>query len=67
MKSDELQFLKLLQERDGLTVRDLIQESGIPPKRCWHLLSKWTRKGWYDWGVNIDLGWLTDEGKAAMR
>jgi hypothetical protein len=46
-----------------LRPRDIIPASGIHHKRCWFLLSKWTRKGLYDYGVCLDLGWLTDAGE----
>jgi hypothetical protein len=43
--------------------RDIIPTIGIHCKRCWYLLKKWSRKGWYDYGVTVDLGWLTEKGK----
>lgn len=27
-------------------------------KRCWYLLEKWCRMGFYDYGVTLDLGWF---------
>lgn len=27
-------------------------------KRCWYLLEKWTNKGFYNYGVTMDLGWF---------
>ena len=46
------------------SVRDIINESGFPfhHKRAWFLLEKWCGKGWYEYGVTLDLGWLTEEG-----
>lgn len=76
LKPDELLFLQLclthLIEQRGshhLTPRDLIQSPGFPlhPKRAWFLLEKWTGKGWYDYGVAVDLGWFTDEGAEQAR
>jgi hypothetical protein len=32
-------------------------------KRAYYLLEKWSEKDWYDYGVALDLGWLTDKGK----
>jgi hypothetical protein len=32
-------------------------------KRAWYLLEKWSNKGWYEYGVTLDLGWLTPLGK----
>lgn len=76
MKDDERQFLKQCQERTGLAgqckvseghivnPRFLINEEGfpIPYKRALYLLGKWCDKGWYQYGVSLDLGWLTQEG-----
>lgn len=31
-------------------------------KRAWYLLEKWTNKGWYSYGVTLDLGWLEPKG-----
>lgn len=30
----------------------------IPRKRCWYYLDKWARRGFYDYGVNLELGWF---------
>lgn len=30
----------------------------IPHKRCWYYLAKWSRLGFYDYGVTLDLGWF---------
>ena len=73
MKPDERDFLVLLSSlKRGVGVwgtndpwpRDLIPASGLHYKRCWFLLSKWTRKGLYEYGTCLDLGWLTDTGRA---
>ena len=47
--------------------------SGVPvgqwdslDKRALRVLEKWTRKGWWDWGVSVRAGWLTDDGRAAL-
>ena len=64
MKPDEVELLKALDagERPRYAARRL----GIPPNRVRYLCEdKWTRKGWYDYGVTYDLGWLTDAGRAA--
>lgn len=29
------------------------------PKQAWRTLEKWAGKHWYEYGVNIDLGWRT--------
>lgn len=47
------------------TPRDLINSDkiNINYKRAWYLLEKWCSKGLYEYGVTLDLGWLTDKGK----
>jgi hypothetical protein len=37
-----------------------------PPKRFYSLLAKWERKGWWEYGVSLRGGWLTDAGRAAL-
>jgi len=67
MKDDEQRLMLLLHSlRDApyekRYVRDLVQDLGIRNKRaCW-ILTKWNKKRWYEWGVNILAGWLTPEG-----
>jgi hypothetical protein len=55
--------------RNGVSPRDIINEENFDMhyKRAWYLLDKWTRKGWYDYGVTLDLGWLTEKGKEKAR
>lgn len=63
MKDDEKQFLLDILNR-GITPRDIINEPDfyMHHKRAWYLLEKWSDKGWYDWGISMDLGWLTEDG-----
>lgn len=72
MKPDERAFLEECLQRceretfNNFVVvrpRDLINEGRINHKRAWYLLDKWSRRGLYDYGVNLDLGWF-DEAKA---
>jgi len=77
MKDDEIQFLKIVYQRcnqiiDGQfvkreRVRDVISEIEIHHKRCWYLLKKWAEKDWYDYGITLDLGWLTPSGVEKAR
>lgn len=30
------------------------------PKQAWRTLEKWAARGRYEYGVNLELGWLTD-------
>jgi hypothetical protein len=73
MKPDEHELLKRLQS-EGLAAfghtgrgkfpRAIGTELGIHPKRVSYLCQKWDGKGWYDYGICDDLGWLTEEGMA---
>jgi hypothetical protein len=39
----------------------------IHPNRIAYLCDKWSRKGWYEYGVTVDLGWLLPDGKAKAQ
>ncbi len=72
MKEDEKKFfitclrrisiynnLKKIQKQI-LSPREIINllDEYINYKRCWYLLEKWARKGFYNYGVALDLGWF---------
>jgi hypothetical protein len=41
-------------------IRDMLDRGVIASEKQAHrTLEKWCHKGWYDYGVAIDLGWLT--------
>lgn len=70
-KPDEIELMRrMLNLDEDKYVRDLIDElheaGKLHYKRAWYLLDKWSLKGWYDYGVTLDLGWLTDEGREAL-
>lgn len=71
MKEGEIKFFKTmvrycrLHNGDGcysgcMYPREIINILGefINYKRCWYLLMKWSRMGFYNCGVSLDLGWL---------
>jgi hypothetical protein len=31
-------------------------------KQLGYYLEKWERKGWYEYGVSLDMGWMTSKG-----
>jgi len=67
MKSDEAALLLALQEsKEQCYVRQLVRDLQIPEKRAAYICDKWTAKGWYDYGVSVLAGWLTEEGKAVQ-
>lgn len=67
MKSDEKEFLKTLQRRtvedeNIPRVRQVVIDIKINEKRAAYICEKWSGKGWYDYGVNVLAGWLTESG-----
>lgn len=70
MKEDEIKFFKTMvmygRQRTnsgtlvGIWPYELINflSEYIHHKRCWYLLQKWSRLGFYDYGVSLDHGWL---------
>lgn len=75
MKPNELKLIHLVytkrkpyeRSEDDKSVRDMIEISGIPSKQCWYYLEKWCEKDWYEYGVNLELGWLTPKGKKKFK
>lgn len=73
MKDDEKAFFKtclkycpILEIRKidkSVSPRNIINTLSefINYKRCWYLLEKWSNKGFYNYGVTMDLGWFEVE------
>jgi len=47
-------------------MRKLVADLGLNEKRADFILEKWTRRGWYEYGVSPFAGWLSDEGLAVV-
>ena len=58
MKADEQRLL--LRLLSGTVPRGM---TGIHPKRLAYLCGKFVERDWYAYGVTLDLGWLTPEGR----
>lgn len=63
MKQDEMVFFRtcyVFTKYYHWCIRDVVNmfDGIIHHKRCWYLLRKWTRLGFYDYGVCLDLGWF---------
>ena len=63
MKVDEIIFFFYcynLSVLYGFSIQEILDICSIqiPRKRCIYLLKKWARKGFYDYGVTLDLGWF---------
>lgn len=64
IKEDEKKFfitcLNNINEKSIRTIINILSEF-INYKRCWYLLKKWGNKGFYEYGVTMDLGWFIPE------
>ena len=66
MKNDERVLLDEIKNvGKDCYVRSIVHRLGMNEKRAAYICDKWTRKGWYNYGVNVLAGWLTDEGVEA--
>jgi hypothetical protein len=63
MRADlEIELMQRVRggELARVAIRDMCSRGDInAPKQAARTLEKWCRKGWYDYGVALDLGWLT--------
>jgi hypothetical protein len=66
VKPDERHLLMTVAEGRAKP-RNVGEAAGMPYKRVCYLCEKWAGKGWYDYGVSVDLGWLTEAGLAAAK
>lgn len=66
MENDEKQLLKTLQiktQKDEMFhVRMVVTDMGMSMDRACSILEKWAGKNWYEYGVSVMAGWLTEEG-----
>lgn len=65
LRDDELYLYDALHA--GMSLRDAARAFGVPWRRLSYIVEKWGRKGWYDYGVAADLGWLDDEAPETLR
>lgn len=63
-KPEELALMRLVLDSGGRVPCDR-WESLTKPE--YGYLDKWTRKGWWDYGVTLRSGWLTKRGFEALR
>lgn len=72
MKPDEQALARVVLESQahdrgpGFVAEGWWLDRGYPEKRLWRLLEKWERKGWWEYGVSLRGGWLTETGRAAL-
>lgn len=68
VKPEERAYLIALYGSPLISPRYL--ETPTHHKRVWWYLRKWSERkdpAWYMYGTTLDLGWLTDVGKAQAR
>ena len=66
MKPDEAVFFAycyFLRTKYHLHIRDVVAcfEGLMHIKRIEYLLDKWSKLGFYNYGVSMDLGWFEDD------
>lgn len=70
-KPDEIELMRAVLDWDQRGKRERILElpeiAHMPDKRVYGLIAKWDRKGWWDYGVSLLCGWLTDKGRTALK
>lgn len=61
IKADEHEYYAAIQAKGRGVFADVVAERlGMEWGRAESILEKWTRRGWWEWGVSIRSGWLTD-------
>jgi len=59
---DEIEYYAAIRAKGRGVFADVVADRlGIEWNRAEYLLEKWTRAGWWEWGVSLRSGWLTDE------
>jgi len=63
LKRDEREFLKRVVSQVSAALVLRSDNCPVPVKRGYYLLDKWTRKGFWEYGVTSRTGWFTQAGK----
>lgn len=67
MKTDELALFVFIAADGPPSDHWPRKFQDIPDKRKWYILDKWARKGYYEYGVTLDLGWITPAGRKRLN
>lgn len=62
---DMIYFLKDYNVESPSVLRCVVNME-MNHKRACYILGKWTDRGWYEYGVNILYGWLTDKAPRSI-
>lgn len=60
-------MLRCALQREDFGPFDVSCADIAPPNRVLYILEKWSGKGWWEYGVSLRCGWMTQDGKAAAR
>lgn len=62
IEQDEHEFYAAIQAKGRGVFADVVAANlGMDEGRAEDLLMKWVRAGWWEYGVSLRSGWLTDE------
>lgn len=69
IKLDEANLLLAIYEQNlSTTALDtFLTTYDLPSRRLCYILNKWATRGWLEYGVSPQCGWLTEQGKTAAR
>lgn len=61
-KPDEIEYYAAIRAKGRGVFADVVAERiGMDWGRAQDLLEKWADNGWWEYGVSVRSGWLTDE------
>lgn len=61
IKADERDFYAAIQAKGRGVFADVVAANiGMEWGRAQDILEEWTDRGWWDWGVSLRSGWLTE-------
>ena len=66
--ADEIEFYAAIRAKGRGVFADVVAERiGLCWGRAEDLLDEWCRLGWWEFGVSLRSGWLTDEAPEALN
>lgn len=66
MKPDEREMMRRALQREQTSPFDESCADIAHPNRVLYVIEKWSGKGWWQYGVSLRCGWLTNQGRAAF-
>jgi hypothetical protein len=67
-RQDEIDLFAEIRKRNGraMSALDGAVAIGMNEKRLHAILDKWVSKGWWNYGVTLRSGWLTDSAPGEL-